>query len=62
MTIQVIQAIAALCMMSNSGPLFPLRHEQIKCQQEYLRCYYRLYSPKTHEADVLAACIAERRS
>lgn len=68
MTVEVLAAIAQLCLMSTSGPLFPVKHEQLKCQHEYIKCFYKLYvgggpQPGSGRAgDVLAACNMERQS
>jgi hypothetical protein len=68
MTLELLATIAALCTLNSSGPLFPIKHEQLKCQKEYLRCVgsrkhmSQMSNKSDAEGQWLAQCIAERQS
>lgn len=67
MTTQALIAIAALCSLPAVGPLFPVKHEQLKCQKAFVKCVRKFSTgnPKkdrTREGEVIEACLMERDS
>jgi hypothetical protein len=63
MSLELLATIAALCSLPAVGPLFPVKHEQLKCQKEYIKCVIRS-NPKSDKdsANILTSCVLENKS
>lgn len=65
MTLELLIAVAQLCMLPGSGAgIFVLKHEQLKCQQNYIKCVRNLARSLDEKISPnhLEACVVTRKS
>lgn len=59
MTVDVLIAIAHLCMPPGSDLISSSRADQVRCHKQYIECFKN--SPEHTTGDTLAQCVLDRK-